>query len=397
LWWNWELDRDTYPNWRTMVQDLRAKDIRVVSYINPYLVDVEKKQKVRRNMFREAKERGFLVRRQNNEVYTVGNGGFDAGLVDLSNPDAYQWLKDIIKTNMIDTGVSGWMGDFGEALPYDSVLAGASPKSFHNQYPERWAQLQREAIQEAQKEGDVVFFSRSGSIKSPGYSTLFWLGDQMISWDEHDGMKSSLTGLLSGGLSGYSLNHGDIGGYLSLRIGKFPLGFYRRSEELLTRWMEFGAMTPVFRIAEGNSLGVQYYSNHRTWKALARNIKLFQAWFDYRKTLFREAETHGLPVVRHMMLEFPQDPLSFRLGQQYMLGSDFLVAPVMDPRRKKLNVYLPAGNWTHVWRGREFNLDSGRWVEVDAPIGEPAIFVRSGSSHGRTFIENLDRLGLRGH
>jgi alpha-glucosidase len=94
------------------------------------------------------------------------------------------------------------MADFGEALPIDAVLAsGGSAGVWHNRYPEEWARVNRQAIEEAGRGSDAVFFSRSGYTHSPGISTLFWLGDQLQTWDEHDGMKSAITGALSGGVS----------------------------------------------------------------------------------------------------------------------------------------------------------------------------------------------------
>src|SRR5215203_10922 len=110
---------------------------------------------------------------------------------------------------------------------------------------------------------DIVFFNRSGYTKSPRYSTLFWVGDQLVDWDEHDGIKSAVTGLLSSGLSGYSLEHSDIGGYTALDN---PLLTYHRSKELLLRWIELGAFTTVFRTHEGNipEVNHQIYSDRET-------------------------------------------------------------------------------------------------------------------------------------
>jgi Alpha-glucosidases, family 31 of glycosyl hydrolases len=105
------------------------------------------------------------------------------------------------------------MHDFAEALPFDAVLAsGDAGSSYHNQYMVEWVKLGREAVQEAGMEGEIVFFNRAGYTRSPAYTTLFWEGDQMVTWDEHDGFKSAIKGLISGGLSGLSINHSDSWG-----------------------------------------------------------------------------------------------------------------------------------------------------------------------------------------
>ena len=111
------------------------------------------------------------------------------------------------------------MADFGEALPFDAKLhGGADPDAWHNHFPEEWAKVNREAIEEAGRGEDIVFFNRSGFTQSPGAATLFWLGDQMQTWDQYDGIKSAVVGMLSGGVSGFSLLHGDAGGYVSLSL-----------------------------------------------------------------------------------------------------------------------------------------------------------------------------------
>jgi alpha-glucosidase len=157
------------------------------------------------------------VNNRDGEPYRVKTTDFSAAFVDLTNPEARDWIKDVKKEELIGTGASGWMAAFGEGLPYDAVLfSGADPKSYHNRYAEEWAEVNREAIREAGREDDIVFFNRSGYSQSPRYSTLFWLGDQLVAWDEHDGIKSAVTGLLSSGLSGYSLEHTDIGGYTAI-------------------------------------------------------------------------------------------------------------------------------------------------------------------------------------
>ena len=138
-------------------------------------------------------------------------------MVDLSNPAAAKWFADVITTNMIGTGSSGWMSDFGEYLPFDASLHEANASTFHNAYPEQWAATNRIAIASAP---ETVFFSRSSCAKSPGQSTLFWLGDQLVTWDEYDGLRSTIAGALSGSISGLVLQHSDIGGYTMVSKGK---------------------------------------------------------------------------------------------------------------------------------------------------------------------------------
>ncbi len=396
LWWNWELDREHYPGWEALCKELTAKNVRIMTYVNPFLADVAQHRPCMRNLFAEAAQKGFLVRRSGGGPYLIQNTDFSAGLLDLTHPDARGWMKTVIKEQVIGAGVSGWMADFGEALPYDAVLAsGEPPRTFHNHYPEMWAQLNREVIEETGHGDDFVFFMRSGFRNSPHYSTLFWLGDQMVTWDAHDGIKTAVTGLLSSGISGFSFNHSDIGGYTSLRI---PLLSRTRSKELLMRWMELNAFTAVYRTHEGidPSANVQFYSDAETLDHFSRFAKVYRAWGFYRKQLVHAAAETGLPVVRHPFLHYPDDPEVLKLSyQQFMAGDTFLVAPVLDPGKDRVVVYLPRGRWVHLWSGKTLG-EPGRgvWTEVPAPMGQPGVFYPEDSAVGAQFVENLRQAGI---
>jgi alpha-glucosidase (family GH31 glycosyl hydrolase) len=397
LWWNWELDEDHYPGWDLLRERLQKDDVRLMTYIGPWFVDdiTEEKHPHNRNLFEEAERNGYLVNTRNGEPYTVAIGDFSAAFVDLTNPEARTWIKEIIKQELLGNGASGWMADFGEGLPYDAVLySGADPKRYHNRYAEEWAEVNREAIREAGLENDIVFFNRSGYSRSPQESTLFWLGDQLVSWDEHDGIKSAITGLLSSGLSGYSLQHSDIGGYTAIDT---TLLKYHRSQELLMRWTELAAFTVVFRTHEGNRPEVnhQIYSDDETFQHFSRFAKVYTAWKPYRMELVKEASKIGLPVVRHPFIHYPDDPEVLGLEYQFMVGSEFMVVPVLDPDEESVRVYLPAGRWVHLWSGRRYgSLDKGIYETVGAPISEPAVFYKERSDAGRRFKEELERRDL---
>lgn len=396
LWWNWELDQDHYPGWDALRADLQQDGARVLTYVNPFLADVaEVKPNARRNLFQEARAQGHLVRTASGEPYLIPNTSFSAGLVDLSSAAAQAWLKGILRDEVLARGASGWMADFGEALPFDSVLASGEAATFHNEYPEVWAQVNREAIEEAGVGDDAVFFSRSGYTRSPGRSTLFWLGDQLVSWDEYDGIKSAVVGLLSGGLSGYSLNHSDIGGYTTINN---PLQRYYRSAELLKRWAELAAFTVVFRTHEGNlpDRNQQVYSSDENLAHFARMARVYRAWDFYRRELVDEAALTGHPVARHLFLHYPEDPEVLRLRyEEFLVGTELLVAPVLDPGREQVRVYLPAGGWIHLWSGDAMGDEAaGSWQVVDAPLGQPAVFFRRGSSVGQQLRERLAAEGL---
>ncbi|CAA6671797.1 unnamed protein product [Spirodela intermedia] len=405
LWWNWELDADRYPRWPQLVDDLRAHGIRVMAYCNPCLAPTDGKPNRKRNLFKEADHLDILVKDGAGSTYMVPNTSFDVGMIDFTHPAAGDWFKKILQ-EMVDCGVRGWMADFGEGLPLDAKLfSGEDPISAHNRYPEMWAKVNREfvdswsstrrreeagvAAEEEEDEDGLVFFMRAGFRDSPRWAMLFWEGDQMVSWQSNDGIKSSVVGLLSGGLSGFAFNHSDIGGYCSVNI---PVVRYRRSEELLLRWMELNA----FNTGNKPSSNCQFYSNHRTLAHFARFAKVYRAWRFYRVHLVKEASERGLPVLRHLFLHYPEDERVHSLTyQQFLVGTE-----IMGSGR-----LLPRGDgrpWRHIWSGRLFEDPSGcclnprRGFEarVEAPLGFPAVFVRHGSPVGEEFLKNLRDLNI---
>ncbi|KAJ7514003.1 hypothetical protein O6H91_23G022100 [Diphasiastrum complanatum] len=410
LWWNWEVDTDHYPGWNDLVKELQSENICTMTYLNPFLVPTDEKMNRREDLFAEARNRGLFVKDEKGEPYMISNTSFDSGLMDLTNPATSKWFKRIMR-EMVQTGVKGWMADFGEALPFDCFLFAGKPAVAHNKYPELWAELNREFVEEWEKEQQelrepklhedesfkkqLVFFVRAGYRASPKLSTLFWEGDQMVSWQRHDGLKSAVVGLLSSGISGFSFNHSDIGGYTTVDLAILK---YKRSEELFGRWVELNAFSTIFRTHEGNvpSANVQFYSNERTFLHFARFAKIYKAWNFYRKELVKEAAATGIPVVRHMVLHYPEDKYVQKITyQQFLVGSEILVVPVLDKGRTRVKAYFPLGEvWQHVWTGTLYNYPKGKFQNgikawIQAPIGYPAIFIKQQSSIGLKFVENL--------
>ncbi|KAI5071284.1 hypothetical protein GOP47_0013535 [Adiantum capillus-veneris] len=398
LWWNWELDEEHYSQWSELVKDLQDQGINILAYVNPFLAKVDNKPKATRDLFKEAKRLGYLVKTSTGSPYMIPNTSFDAAMLDLTNPEAWMWLKGVMQS-MIQTGIKGWMADFGESLPFDGKLyTSEDPQGLHNKYPEMWAQLNREVVEEC-GDKDMVFFMRSAYTKSPRWATLFWEGDQMVSWQRNDGIKSAVVGLLSSGISGFAFNHSDVGGYCTVDL---PFLRYHRSEELLLRWMELNAFSTIFRTHEGNIPNVnhQFDTNATTLQHFARFAKVYRAWAFYRKLLVMEATTMGLPVVRHMFLHYAHDPQTTSICfEQFLVGKEILVVPVLDKGHSHVWAYFPYSpdEWQHVWTGKiytPFNSNKGLKVRIHAPLGYPAIFVRKNSPIGQRFRENLTVLDL---
>lgn len=382
LWWDWQRDEERYPDWHGMRERLARLGVRILTYVNPFLAPMADRPGGKPGLFEAADAAGFFVKTASGATYLTDQGDFEAGLIDLSNPEARAWYLEALAQNLSESGTSGWMADFGEGLPLDAHLDGGTALTWHNHYPEAWAAFNRDlrgrvAELSGGTAGDYVTFFRSGFTRSPGNAGLFWLGDQCVTWDRFDGLASALTGLLSGGFSGFALNHGDVGGYTSTLP---PLPITVRTPELLARWGELMAFTAVLRSHEGNrpQHNVQVYSTAETRDAFAHASSLHAGWVDLRRELMAQAAATGMPVVRHPWLQYPGDPQCADLTEQFFLGPDLLVAPVLQAESSSVRAYLPAGSgaWRHRWTGVAYAAGAGTWVEVPAPVGQPGLFDR---------------------
>ena len=363
--WNWAYDRQKYPDLPENISRWKSKGIRFLGYINPFLA-------LEGELYAEAKEKGYCVRNSKGEDYLVKITTFPAAMVDFSNPEAYDWYKGIIKENLIGIGMGGWMADFGEYLPTDAVLfSGQSAESMHNSWPAIWARLNREAIIECGVGDEVFFFTRAGSTQSVKYSDIMWTGDHHVDWSVDDGLPSVITASLSLAMSGFGYSHSDVGGYTTLPG-------LTRDRELLMRWEEMCAFSPLFRAHEGNQPGrnVQLLDDEELIKHLSRCAGWHVHLKRYLKELTGELERNGTPVMKPLFYNY-DDPGCYEETTEYLLGDDLLIAPVTEPGKSSRNVYLPqrAGeSWINIFDGKRY---SERLITVVAKIGRPPVFVRA--------------------
>ena len=362
--WNWEWDKELYPDLDKKIPEWKARGIRFLGYINPFLA-------LEKGLYKYAAEHGYCVKDKEGKDYLVTITTFPAAMIDLTNPEAWNWYKQIIRENMIGLGLGGWMADFGEYLPMDCVLhSGEDPEMLHNSWPALWARLNREAIREAGAEKDVFFFTRAGYTQTPKYSPMMWTGDQHVDWSEDDGIGSVIPATLSLAMSGFGITHSDVGGYTT--VSKMT-----RSKELLLRWEEMNVFSPLYRFHEGNqpSRNVQFDTDGDLLRQLSLCSRLHAALKPYLKKLAAENTEKGTPVMRPLFYHYDEDP-AYTERTEYLLGRDILVAPVLKKGADSREVWLPEDRWIHLFTGEEFR---GGTHTVPAPVGTPPVFVRADS------------------
>lgn len=361
LQWNWQWDKELYPELDKKIVELNSRGIKVLGYINPFLA-------VEKSLYKEAHDKGYCVKDKDGNDYYVKITTFPAAMLDFTNPDACLWIKDIIKKNMIEFGFSGWMADFGEYLPADCVLySGENPELVHNTWPARWAQLNREAVEESGKLGEIMFFTRAGYTDTKKYSTMMWNGDNHVDYSVDFGLPSVIPASLSLTCCGFGLSHSDIGGYTTFLNLK-------RSDELFMRWCEMNAFTPLLRGHEGLNpdANAQFDYSEITMKHHSRMSRLHSALKPYLKECVKKNAKTGVGVIRPLFFYYDEDR-AYNEAYEFLLGRDILVAPVLTADAQTREVYLPNDEWVHLWSEKEYK---GGVHKINAPLGAPPVFIR---------------------
>ncbi len=374
LFWDWQANETRYPGLRKKISELHESGIRFMGYVNPYLC-------VDGSLFQVAEKAGYFATDGAGKTALVDFGEFDCGVVDFTNEAAADWFaEEIIGKNMLDFGLSGWMADFGEYLPIDVHLSnGIDAKLMHNAWPTLWAEVNAKAVASRDKTGDALFFMRAGFTGVQKHCPLLWGGDQSVDFSRHDGLVTVICGALSSGLLGNAYHHSDIGGYTSL-FGNV------RTPELLMRWAEMAAFTPVMRTHEGNRPreNVQIDQDPEVLSHFARMTRIYRHLAPYLKSLSVEAVERGLAVQRPLFLHYQQDRQTYTIQDSYLYGADMLIAPVWQAAKEERAVYLPQGErWVHVWTGEEFA--GGAEIQIAAPLGQPPVFYRAGCAQEALF------------
>lgn len=374
LMWDWKVDSNLYPGLMAYIKELQNDEIAFTGYINPFLaMDGE--------LYKEAKTLNYLVLNRDGHVYQTHVTTFPVAMVDLTHPEAFKWLKGIIKENMIALGLKGWMADFGEYLPTDAVLYdGSSSESMHNRWPVLWAKLNYEAVAESGLLGSHVFFNRSGYSGMSSYTPLIWAGDQNVDFSKDDGLPSVIPAALSLGICGIGFHHSDIGGYTT-----FSEINLMRSKELFMRWTEQATFTPVMRTHEGNRPheNWQFDSDDETLEHFSRFTRIHRALEPYIQVLVEDYLSTGMPIIRPLFFSFNHKE-AYEESYAYLFGDDLLVFPVLAHGVRKMTVNLPKEKWIHLWTG-EFYEDGENNIECQ--LGYPPVFYRQDSLFTSLFHE----------
>jgi len=336
-WCNFEWDARVFPDPVGMLGRLKARGLHICVWINPYIAQ-------RSALFAEGAANGYLLRRPDGSVWQTDQWQAGMGVVDFTNPAACRWFGDRLRA-LVDMGVDCFKTDFGERIPTDVVYHdGSDPVRMHNYYTQLYNRTVFAVLEDRLGRGQAVLFARSATAGGQQFP-VHWGGDCTATFES---MAESLRGGLSLCLSGFAFWSHDIGGFEQTA-----------SADVYKRWCAFGLLSSHSRLHGNSSYRVPWLYDEEAVDVLRFFTKLKCRLMPYLFAKACEAHDTGLPMMRAMVLEFPDDPGCQALDRQYMLGDALLVAPVFA-RDGVVEYYLPAGRWTHVLTGNV--TEGGRWV-----------------------------------
>ncbi|HXR05517.1 MAG TPA: TIM-barrel domain-containing protein [Verrucomicrobiae bacterium] len=346
---DYEFSKTRFADPKKMLADLKADGFRVSCWQLPYFVPKNK-------LFPELVEKNLVVRD------AKGNLPYEDAVLDFSNPKAVEWYQGKL-AGLLNQGVSAIKVDFGEAAPNNGIWANGRTGFYeHNLYPLRYNQ----AVADITKKitGDHIIWARSAWAGSQRYP-LHWGGDAEST---DAGMAAELRGGLSFGLSGFSFWSHDVGGFTATAVDNM-------GRNLFARWLAFGMLSSHSRChgiapKEPWLYGTNFMDEFRTIDEL--KYKLMPYVFAQAK----DSSEHGLPMVRALLVEFPDDPGSWNVDDEYLYGSQILVAPLLHENQTSRDVYLPPGIWVDYQSGKSL---AGGWQKIEAGKIPEIILVRDGS------------------
>jgi alpha-D-xyloside xylohydrolase len=354
-WCDFEWDRRQFPEPEAMLKRLRARGLRICLWINPYIAQ-------KSPLFAEGAREGYFIKKPNGRTWQTDLWQPGMAIVDFTNPAAVRWYQGHLR-RLLAMGVDCFKTDFGERIPDTGVVYhdGSDPVEMHNLYPLQYNQAVFDVITEVRGREEAVVFARSTYASGQRFP-VHWGGD---CWSTFESMAESLRGGLSLTSCGFAFWSHDIGGF----EGKPPPAVYKR-------WLQFGLLSSHSRLHGSSSYRVPWLVDEESCDVLRAFTRLKHRLMPYLYAQAIQATQTGVPVMRSMVMEHPDDPACAPLDRQYHLGDSLLVAPVFT-ESGEVDYYLPEGTWTHLLTGE--SRSGNRWYRETHDFLSLPLYVAPGT------------------
>ena len=347
---DWQCDykfsENRFQNPQQMLKDLRSQGFHVCLWQLPYFTP-------KNRYFSELIEKDMYVKNGNGEL------PYEDVVLDFSNPETVKWYQDKL-AGLLNIGVSAIKVDFGEAAPLNGIYAsGKSGWYEHNLYPVRYDMAVSEITKKLHNEN--IMWARAAWAGSQRYP-LHWGGDAATT---NTGMLGTLRAGLSFGLSGFSFWSHDMGGFVK-----------STPEDLYCRWIPFGFLTSHTRAHGAPPTEPWLYDSKRVQDVFRKSAEMKYRLMPYVYAQAKECTEKGLPMLRALFVEFPDDPGAWKVDDEYLFGSQILVAPLLESGITGRTVYLPEGKWIDYQTEKVYE---GGWHRIEAGSLPIIMLVRDGS------------------
>lgn len=359
-----EWDKKQWPDHKKMLAELKDKGVNTVLISQPY---VNKKGAI--DNYNYLSSKGMLAKDSLGRTHDVTTWVGDAGMIDVSNPDTRAWLWNRLR-GLTEEGVAGWWGDLGEPEVHPRTIVhanGETAPQYHNAYCNEWSRLIYEGLRKDFPDMRPMLMMRGGTSGLQRYSVFPWTTDVSRSWG---GLAPQINLMVGSGLSGLGYMGSDLGGFAV--DPEHP-----RDEELYVRWVQMGAFTPMMRTHAQQQPEPYHYPEQE--EILKKFIRMRYEWLPYNYTLAYENASKGYPLARPLNFDGENaDERYSNVGDEYMWGSEVLVAPVLEEGARKRKVLFPVGEWIN-WNNPKLRYKGGTEAVVSAPLSELPMFVKAGS------------------
>ncbi len=354
-WTDFAWDPETFPDPQGMLKRYHGKGLRICVWINPYIAQ-------NGGLFDEGMEKGYFIRKLDGGVWQSDLWQAGMAVLDITNPEARAWYCAHLE-RLLRMGVDCFKTDFGERIPVRDVRYsdGSDPLRMHNYYSYLYNQMVFETIERVRGKGEAVVFARSATAGGQRFPA-HWGGDCSATYVS---MAETLRGGLSLAHCGFGFWSHDISGFEQTA----PAHVYKR-------WAAFGMLGTHSRLHGSSSYRVPWLFDAESVDVLRRFVRLKCRLMPYLFAAAVEAHRTGVPVMRPMVLEFPDDLTAQTLDRQYMLGASLLVAPVFR-ESGEVDYYLPRGEWTDFWDNK--TVRGGAWRRETHGFMTLPLLVRPGS------------------